>query len=222
MCTGSQPAATPIKTTCTAGPGRPLPAQPDHVPGQRRLHGLQATAAGFRVAGRLQDHAVRRRQRVHRVRIVVRDRHAGGGGQGRQRPHIHVQRQLPQGILRRNRTDNLDNPPLQPFKATLRSPASGWLRSQRSAERDTSAGPGLPPGPMSDLVLILGGVGEVPPPGFPARLSAGRASAWSAARPGCTAAFRPASARCSSCPPGSSPGPSTRSHMATGRRATAW
>jgi hypothetical protein len=49
----------------------------------------------------------------------------------------HSISQLPQGILRRNRRDDLNNPPLQPFKATLRSPASGRLRSQRSAERDT-------------------------------------------------------------------------------------
>ena len=66
ICTGPQPAATPIKTTCAAGPGRPLLAQPDHAPGQRRQNGLQATAVEFRVVERLRDHAVRRRQRVHR------------------------------------------------------------------------------------------------------------------------------------------------------------
>jgi hypothetical protein len=49
----------------------------------------------------------------------------------------HSISQLPQGILRRNPRDDLNNPPLQPFKATLRNPASGSLRSQRSAERDT-------------------------------------------------------------------------------------
>ena len=50
----------------------------------------------------------------------------------------HSISQLPQGILRRNRRDDLNNPPLQPFKATPRNPASGSLRPQRSAERDTA------------------------------------------------------------------------------------
>ena len=49
---------------------------------RRRVPGRRASSG----------HAVRRRQRVHHVRIVTRDRHVRGGGQGRQRPHIHVQR----------------------------------------------------------------------------------------------------------------------------------
>jgi hypothetical protein len=45
-----------------------LLAQPGHVPGQRRQHGVQATAVEFRAVERLRDHAVKRRQRVHRWR----------------------------------------------------------------------------------------------------------------------------------------------------------
>ena len=50
-------------------PGTALPAQPDYVPRQRRQHGLQATAVETQVVERLRGHAVRRRQRVHRVRM---------------------------------------------------------------------------------------------------------------------------------------------------------
>jgi hypothetical protein len=238
MCTGSPSAATPIKTTCTAGPRRPLPAQPDPVPGQRRQHGLQATAVEFRVAGRLRatrpgddsvftasasspetatweaadrDGSDRTstssatgvawsRWTVNNVtppssdatatasstgtspnapvsqagdrsgncstmprpyrgseseRVVTglpsraatglghdRGAHVDQLGQAADAHHLtprtapHSISQLPQGILRRNPRDDLNNPPLQPFKATRRSQLAGGF-GRRSAERDT-------------------------------------------------------------------------------------
>jgi len=66
------------------------------------------------------------------------------------------------------------------------------------------------------------GWGQVTRHGFRVRPGARCVSACCAARPGCTVTCRQVSARCSRWPPGSLPGRSGRTPLATGRQAAAW